>query len=84
MWLSWNQAIAESALCDLPEGLTPEDTLLYICGSYFLAEGRDLQPFYAQSLTTMERTAPEMRKMQFVKVSTDIGCSSYNISRCVY
>ena len=67
-WLSWNKEIAESNLSQLPDGLTPEDKLFYICGSYFLAEGPELPDYYADSLRTMEKTAPEFRKMQFVKV----------------
>ncbi|KAJ4186392.1 hypothetical protein NW755_007687 [Fusarium falciforme] len=66
-WLSWNKAIAEANASDLPEGLTPEDKLFYICGSYFLAEGPELRDYYADSLKTMEKTAPEFRRMQFVK-----------------
>lgn len=67
-WLSWNKAITEAGPKDLPEGLTPEDKLFYNCGCYFLAEGPELRDYYADSLTTMEATAPEFRKMQFVKV----------------
>ncbi|KAM6510820.1 hypothetical protein FSOLCH5_011265 [Fusarium solani] len=66
-WLSWNKAITETKVSDLPEGLTPEDKLFYICGSYFLAEGPELRDYYADSLKTMEKTAPEFRRMQFVK-----------------
>ncbi|KAJ3456574.1 hypothetical protein MRS44_016597 [Fusarium solani] len=66
-WLSWNKAITEANVSDLPEGLTPEDKLFYICGSYFLAEGPELRDYYADSLKTMEKTAPEFRRMQFVK-----------------
>lgn len=50
--------------------MTPEDKLFYICGSYFLAEGPELRDYYADSLKTMKKTAPEFRKMQFVKVCT--------------
>lgn len=71
MWLSWNKEIGESSPSDLPAGLVPEDGLLYICGSYFLAEGGTMDKFYAESLEFMERTAPDFRKMQFVKVCTD-------------
>ncbi|KAI8654068.1 DAO domain-containing protein [Fusarium sp. Ph1] len=66
-WLSWNKAITEANVSDLPKGLTPEDKLFYICGSYFLAEGPELRDYYADSLKTMEKTAPEFRRMQFVK-----------------
>ncbi|KAL2673904.1 hypothetical protein Neosp_012348 [[Neocosmospora] mangrovei] len=66
-WLSWNKAITEANISDLPGSLTPEDKLFYICGSYFLAEGPELRDYYADSLKTMEKTAPEFRKMQFVK-----------------
>ncbi|KAF4461055.1 sarcosine oxidase [Fusarium albosuccineum] len=71
LWLSWNKTIAESSSSELPEGLNPEDKLFYICGSYFLAEGPDLRDYYAESLDTMEKTAPEFRKMQFVKGNYD-------------
>ncbi|KND91998.1 L-pipecolate oxidase [Tolypocladium ophioglossoides CBS 100239] len=67
VWLSWNKRIAESGPSDLPAGLTPEDKLLDMCGCYFLAAGPTLRGSYAESLDTMERTAPEFRKMQFVK-----------------
>ncbi|KFX99697.1 hypothetical protein V490_01708 [Pseudogymnoascus sp. VKM F-3557] len=67
IWLSWNKEIAESATANLPPGLNPCDKLLHICGSYFVAEGRKLHDFYAECLDTMEKTAPEMRQMQFVK-----------------
>ncbi|KAH7131605.1 FAD dependent oxidoreductase [Dactylonectria estremocensis] len=70
-WLSWNKAIADAGPTELPEGLTPEDKLLYTCGSYFLAEGPELRDYYADSLKTMERTAPEFRNMQFVKGNAD-------------
>lgn len=69
MWLSWNRRIAGSAPSELPKGLSPEDKLLYTCGSYFVAAGSELNQFYKESLETMERTAPEFRKMQFLKVS---------------
>ncbi|KAJ4251820.1 hypothetical protein NW762_011117 [Fusarium torreyae] len=64
-WLSWNKDIAESNLSQLPDGLTPDDKLFYICGSHFLAEGPELPGYYADSLRTMEETAPEFREMQF-------------------
>ncbi|KAJ5214943.1 hypothetical protein N7468_010622 [Penicillium chermesinum] len=67
IWLSWNTRIKESAAADLPPGLSPEDQLLYLCGSYFLAEGSELRDFYKESLQTMQETAPDFRKMQFVK-----------------
>ncbi|TPX13733.1 uncharacterized protein E0L32_005936 [Thyridium curvatum] len=66
-WLSWNKAVAELDASSLPEGLTPEDKLFLECGSYFLAEGPTLRDYYAESLETMGKTAPEFRKMQFVK-----------------
>ncbi|RJE25190.1 FAD dependent oxidoreductase [Aspergillus sclerotialis] len=67
IWLSWNQSIEGSSPSDLPAGLSPDDKLLYLCGSYFLAEGSKLREFYGQSLQTMQETAPEYRKMQFVR-----------------
>lgn len=79
IWLSWNKAIASSDPSSLPDGLTPEDTLIQICGCYFLAEGPTLNSFYKQSLDTMEKTAPDFRKMQFVKVYArpdgDVACT---------
>jgi uncharacterized membrane protein len=71
IWLSWNKEIESSSPSDLPAGLTPKDKLLHICGSYFLAEGAKLQNFYAESLDTMKKTAPDFRKMQFVKVNVE-------------
>lgn len=68
MWLSWNQAIQSARPSNLPAGLTPEDQLLYICGCYFAAEGPTLRDYYEDSLLTMEKTAPDFRKMQFIKV----------------
>lgn len=44
--------------------------VLLECGNYFISAGSELDEFYRESLDTMERTAPEFRKMQFVKVST--------------
>ena len=73
MWLSWNQAIQTSNSSDLPPGLTPEDQLLYICGCYFLTEGPTLRDYYDDSLRSMEKSAPEFRRMQFVKVSLPIS-----------
>lgn len=69
IWLAWNESIKGSAASDLPAGLSPQDKLLYLCGSYFLAEGSKLRDFYDQSLKTMQETEPEFRKMQFVRVS---------------
>lgn len=68
IWVSWNKKIAQTSPSHLPEGVAPDDKLLYECGSYFIAEGSDLQEFYRESLETMGKTAPEFRKMQFVKV----------------
>ncbi|KAM0324311.1 hypothetical protein ACHAQA_008088 [Verticillium albo-atrum] len=69
IWLSWNKRIASSSQSELPKGLSPEDTLLLECGNYFIGGGPELTPFYQESLQAMERTAPEMRRMQFVKAS---------------
>lgn len=68
LWLSWNKQISQSAPSQLPAGLSPDDKMLHECGSYFIAEGAELRDFYRESLETMEKTAPEFRKMQFVKV----------------
>lgn len=68
MWLAWNKAIKESTPSELPPGLSPEDQLLYVCGCYFIGQGRELQGENAASLDTMAKTAPDFRKMQFVKV----------------
>ncbi|KPM45240.1 hypothetical protein AK830_g1280 [Neonectria ditissima] len=71
MWLAWDKAIAESAPSKLPPGLTSDDKLLHVCGCYFIGEGRELQGYNAECLETMAKTAPEFRKMQFVKNSTE-------------
>lgn len=68
MWLSWNRDVADAEPSSLPPGLATDDKLFLNCGSYFLAEGPSLTDFYAQSLDSMEQTAPSFRKMQFVKV----------------
>lgn len=68
IWLSWNEHIANASPSQLPAGLAPDDKLLFVCGSYFLAEGSELRDFYRDSLDTMERTAPDFRKKQFVRV----------------
>jgi sarcosine oxidase / L-pipecolate oxidase len=68
MWLDWNKQIKNSRPDQLPGGLTPDDELLLITGSCFLSEGERLHEYYETSLSTMERTAPEFRQMQFVKV----------------
>ncbi|RSL78345.1 hypothetical protein CEP52_017639 [Fusarium oligoseptatum] len=65
LWLEWNEAVARAE--DLPPGMTAEDKLLLTCGCYFLAEGRTMSEHNDQSLKTMERHAPELRKRQFVK-----------------
>lgn len=48
--------------------MAPDDKLLHICGLYFLVEGQNLCDFYEKSLKTMEKTAPEYRKQEFVRV----------------
>ncbi|KAF9877051.1 hypothetical protein CkaCkLH20_05317 [Colletotrichum karsti] len=67
MWLSWNRRIAGSAQSELPSGLCPEDVLLHECGNYFVSAGSELAQFYRDSLDTMERTASEFRRMQFIR-----------------
>lgn len=67
IWLSWNRRVAGSLPSELPRGLTPEDVLLHECGNYFIAAGSELSAFYKESLDAMERTAPEFRRMQFVR-----------------
>ena len=69
-WVAWNKAIAEASASALPGGLTTEDQVFHNCGTYFLAEGAEMRDYYADSLKNMEKTAPEFRKMQFVKVPT--------------
>ncbi|KAJ2971409.1 hypothetical protein NQ176_g7703 [Zarea fungicola] len=71
IWLEWTERIKTSLPSELPDGLTPEDKLLHVCGSYFLAEGTKLPAYYSDSLATMEKTAPEFRKMQFLKAGKD-------------
>jgi sarcosine oxidase/L-pipecolate oxidase len=68
IFLQWNEAIKNSAPSDLPAGLTPEDEVLNLCGSYFLAHGREMPVFFKESLEMMEKTAPSARALQFVKV----------------
>ncbi len=70
IWLAWNQSIKESVASDLPNGLTPEDKLLDLCGNYFLGHGRDLAGFYADSLDMMKKGAASSRDRQFIKVTT--------------
>ncbi|EAU37976.1 predicted protein [Aspergillus terreus NIH2624] len=70
-WVAWNKAIAEAGASDLPKGLTPEDKVFHNCGTYFLAEGAEMRDYYADSLDNMAKTAPEFRKMQFVKGNAD-------------
>ncbi|KAM0415764.1 hypothetical protein ACHAPT_013269 [Fusarium lateritium] len=67
IWLAWNKAIKESNPSELPPGLRPQDQLLYVCGCYFIGEGRELQGENAASLDTMAKSPPDFRKMQFVK-----------------
>ncbi|KAH8696216.1 FAD dependent oxidoreductase [Talaromyces proteolyticus] len=67
IWQAWTDKIMASSPSELPDGLTPEDKLLHVCGSYFLGEGTVLRDYYRDSLVTMEKTAPEFRKMQFLK-----------------
>lgn len=71
IWLSWNKNIEESTSSQLPSGLEPDDKLLHECGNYFLAEGPELCDFYKESLDLMEKTAPDVRKTQFLKVCLD-------------
>lgn len=68
-----------SSVAELPDGLTPEDKLLHVCGSYFLGEGTVLPDYYKESLAMMEKTAPEFRNMQFLK----LGKVS-NLIDCIY
>lgn len=72
IWLSWNEDIARSSLTTLPDG-----ELLYECGCYFLAKGPELREFFQASLDTMGRSAPEIRRMQFVKVRPLGGISKH-------
>ncbi|ETS84237.1 hypothetical protein PFICI_02262 [Pestalotiopsis fici W106-1] len=67
MWLDWNKQIKNSCPDQLPDGINTQDELLLITGSCFLSEGERLHEYYEASLCTMERTAPEFRRMQFVK-----------------
>ncbi|KAJ5155578.1 hypothetical protein N7492_008381 [Penicillium capsulatum] len=71
IWLSWNESIKNARPSELPAGLTPEDQLLYICGCYFLAEGPTLRDYYADSLQSMGKSAPEFREKQFIKGHID-------------
>ncbi|KAJ5362208.1 hypothetical protein N7541_003052 [Penicillium brevicompactum] len=67
MWLEWNEQVASTPQSQLPGGLSQDDELLLECGNYFIAEGSELRQFYAESLASMERTAPDFRKTQFVR-----------------
>ena len=67
IWQEWTNKVLESSQSELPAGLSPDDRLLQICGSYFLCEEAELQGYYKDSLATMEKTAPEFRKTQFLK-----------------
>ncbi|QKX54296.1 uncharacterized protein TRUGW13939_01381 [Talaromyces rugulosus] len=71
IWQEWTDKVMRSSAAELPDGLTPEDKLLHVCGSYFLGEGTVLPDYYKESLAMMEKTAPEFRKMQFLKVGKD-------------
>ncbi|KAI5461693.1 FAD dependent oxidoreductase [Mariannaea sp. PMI_226] len=71
IWQAWTDKVMTSPPSELPDGLTPEDKLLHVCGSYFLGEGTVLRDYYKDSLATMEETAPEFRKMLFLKVGKD-------------
>lgn len=68
MWLDWNDAIANSAPDQLPPGVAQDDKLLLNCGCYYVAEGKEMRAYYADSLASIARTAPDFRKRQFVKV----------------
>ena len=67
-WLQWNKDIKESRPSDLPQPLTPEDELLTTCGVYHLADGPGMIDRYVENLQVMEKTAPEFRDLQFIKV----------------
>ncbi|KND95189.1 L-pipecolate oxidase [Tolypocladium ophioglossoides CBS 100239] len=71
IWQAWTETVMASSPPELPEGLTPEDKLLHVCGSYFLDEGTVLRGYYKDSLAAMEKTAPEFRKMLFLKLGKD-------------
>lgn len=70
IWLEWNQAIKETSPSDLPRPLTPEDQLLILCGLYHLSNGPELANRYAENLRVMEKTAPDFRHLQFIKVQS--------------
>ena len=68
IWYSWNKEIADSNPSDLPSGIEQDDKLLLNCGCYYIADGETMRDYYADSLSSIGRTAPELRKNQFVKV----------------
>jgi hypothetical protein len=72
IWLAWNESIKNMSSSELPDGLTPEDKLLHVCGCYFLGEGREMLGYIAECLDLMGRTAPDFREMQFAKVGTTL------------
>ena len=79
MWLEWNKQVASTPQSQLPAGLSQDDELLLECGNYFIAEGSELRQFYAESLASMERTAPDFRKTQFVRVSLNISPEGFDM-----
>jgi sarcosine oxidase / L-pipecolate oxidase len=72
MWLDWDRAIEGTSPALLPHGLTHDDKLINFCGCYYLGEGSELQPHYADSLEMTAKEAPEYRKLQFLKVSAPL------------
>lgn len=80
MWLDWNKDISQSSAAELPAGLGPEDKLLYLNGTFFISEGLEMHEYYAESLAMLEKTAPEVRAMQFVKVSIQTARSQWATS----
>ena len=73
IWYSWNEAIANSNPADLPAGIEKNDQLLLDCGCYYIADGKEMRAYYADSLESIGKTAPKLRERQFVKVSTRPG-----------
>lgn len=68
IWLEWNRSIRESNPSELPHPLTPADELLTLCGVYHLADGPEMIDRYVENLSVMEKTAPDFRDLQFIKV----------------
>ena len=55
IWQEWTKTVHDSQPKDLPEGLSPEDTLLVLCGVMRLGEGRQVSRYYRDILEGVEK-----------------------------